>query len=351
MAWGGALEQSNQSIQLLFEEDNFVELGWSKAWVDGEGTDLLGIKTGDVAPSYGMGTLGVKLQLTPDWSAALLVDQPFGITVNYGPASPVYVGTSARVDSTAASLLLRYKIDGNWSLHVGPRVQWLDADVALGGLAADVFAGYQLKIKREVGRGFAAGAAYELPEIALRVALTYNADIGYSSDSTEILPEMLGSQLQSETKFRTPQSVNLDFQTGIAENTLLFGLVRWVDWSVFEISPSTFSQFTGEPLADYPHDINTYMLGVAYQLNTAFTLASTLAFEDERNRYGSALGPVNGYTSLALASIYNTGPFRLSLSAAYYQLRDTDPMSGGTVTGQFRDSKLTAAELKIGYRF
>jgi long-chain fatty acid transport protein len=352
-ALAGALEQSNQSIQLLFEEHNYAELGWSKAWVDAKGTDLLGVNTGDVGPAYGMGTLGVKLQLTPDWSAALLVDQPFGITVNYSQASPLYAGTAARIDSTAATALLRYKFNANWSLYAGPRVQWLNADVALGGLAADVFSGYKLRIDRETGLGYAAGASYELPEIALRIALTYNAEISYASAATEVLPEAVGGPvaIQNDAHFRTPQSVNLDFQTGIAENTLLFGLARWVDWSAFELSPSTFSELTGEPLAGYPNDISTYLLGVAYQLTTELTLASTLAFEDERNRYGSALGPVNGFASLGVGSVYNSGPVRLSLSVAYYQLRDTDPVSADTITGQFRDNSLTAVELKMGYKF
>lgn len=353
MAFAGALEQSNQGIQLLFEDNNYAELGWAKVWVDVEGTDLLGVNTGDVAPSYGMGTLGVKLQLTPDWSAALLVDQPFGITVNYSQASPLYAGTAARVDSTATTALLRYKFNPHWSLYAGPKVQWLNADVTLGGLAADVFSGYQLKIDRETDMGYVAGGSYELPEIALRIALTYHAEISYASATTERLPEALGGPvtIQNDAHFRTPQSVNLDFQTGIAENTLLFGLVRWVDWSAFELSPSTFSELTGEPLAGYPNDISTYMLGVAYQLTPELTLASTLAFEDERNRYGSALGPVNGFTSFGLGSVYNSGPIRLSASAGYYQLRDTDPVSADTVTGQFRDNSLTAVELKMGYKF
>ena len=43
---------------------------------------------------------------------------------------------------------------------------------------------------------------------------------------------------QDTTDVDTPQSVQLDFQTGVAPKTLVFGYVRWVDWSEFSISPA-----------------------------------------------------------------------------------------------------------------
>jgi len=40
----------------------------------------------------------------------------------------------------------------------------------------------------------------------------------------------------------TPQSVNLDFQSGIMADTIAFGNVRWVQWSKFAIRPAQFAQ-------------------------------------------------------------------------------------------------------------
>ncbi len=36
----------------------------------------------------------------------------------------------------------------------------------------------------------------------------------------------------------TPQSVNIDFQTGIAANTLAFANIRWVHWDQFAVTPT-----------------------------------------------------------------------------------------------------------------
>ena len=43
-----------------------------------------------------------------------------------------------------------------------------------------------------------------------------------------------------KTKITTPQSVNLDFQTGIMANTVAFANVRWVNWKDFAIQPYKF---------------------------------------------------------------------------------------------------------------
>ncbi len=38
----------------------------------------------------------------------------------------------------------------------------------------------------------------------------------------------------------TPQSVNIDFQTGVAANTLAFANLRWVHWDQFAVTPKHF---------------------------------------------------------------------------------------------------------------
>ena len=58
------------------------------------------------------------------------------------------------------------------------------------------------------------------------------------------------------TPIDPPQSVNLDFQTGIAKDTLLFGQIRWVDWSntPIDIPPAV----DPAPLLSYADDRISY---------------------------------------------------------------------------------------------
>ena len=95
-AFGGALEQTNQSVDLLFESGTYLEFESTFASPRVRGTDALGFSTGNVIPRYGLGSLGFKTDLSDRVSFGLLIDQPFGITVDYGPSSPVFAGTIAR---------------------------------------------------------------------------------------------------------------------------------------------------------------------------------------------------------------------------------------------------------------
>ena len=45
-----------------------------------------------------------------------------------------------------------------------------------------------------------------------------------------------------KTTITTPQSVNLDFQTGIMADTVAFANVRWVNWKDFSIQPYKFGK-------------------------------------------------------------------------------------------------------------
>ena len=67
--------------------------------------------------------------------------------------------------------------------------------------------------------------------------------------------------VRSETDITMPQSVNLDFQTGVTAKTLLYGSVRWADWEGWSVAPEGFVSLTGEPLVEFEHDTWRYQLG------------------------------------------------------------------------------------------
>ena len=147
--------------------------------------------------------------------------------------------------------------------------------------------------------------AWERPDIAARVALTYNSAISYELPTTET--SVFGT-VNSTTETETPQSVNLEFQTGIAADTLLFGGVRWTDWTQFVVSPPSYAALTGgQDLIFYNGDVYTYTLGVGYRFNEAWSGAVTYVNDSSIGGYSLNLGPVDGYQSLSLAATYTTG--------------------------------------------
>lgn len=106
--------------------------------------------------------------------------------------------------------------------------------------------------------GYRIGAAYEIPEIALRGQIMYRSGTDYGADGTATAPAGVllaataGTPLEATFQnivnnygptFQVPvpaygvgslpQSLDLKFQTGIAPNWLAFGGVKWTDWSSF----------------------------------------------------------------------------------------------------------------------
>ena len=255
----GGIERAPQSLAPLFEQGNYAELSFGGVNPDVQGTDAAGFGTGDVAQGYGFFGLAYKHQFTDNLSGAIIVEQPFGADILYPTAnSPVLGGTRVEVNSTTYTALLRYKFDNNFSVHGGIRGSHADGRVGLNGAGYLTTAGYNLDIDGAWGVGWVAGVAYEMPEIAARVSLTYNSPIEHDFDMTET-GGPLPVAFKDKYTVKTPRSWTLEGQTGIAEDTLLFGSIRWVKWSEFKVDNFLFPITTaaGEiPLVEveeHPH--------------------------------------------------------------------------------------------------
>jgi long-subunit fatty acid transport protein len=270
-AAAGGLDQSGQPVTLLFRDGNYAEVAFGYWSPTVEGSDALGTGSGNV---YGPITdvfAGVKKQLTDRLSAALIVDQPYGVNVDYPSGDFLYAGTTADPDSLAVTGLLRWQADSGFGLHGGLRAERIGAEVTLAGLAYGPLAGYEWTGDDDWGVGWVAGASWEKPEIALRVALTYGSEIRHTLDSSE---NYFGD---STTEITMPQSVNLDFQTGISARTLVYGSVRWVDWDGWTVAPAGLLAATGLPLISFESDAWTYRLGIGRQLTDAFSAGIEVA--------------------------------------------------------------------------
>jgi len=124
---------------------------------------------------------------------------------------------------------------------------------------------------------------------------------------------------------RPPQSVNLEFQTGVNPKTLVFGSIRWVNWSAFDLTPPTYP---GGALINYTDDRVTYNLGVGRKLSDTLSAAVTVGFEKNLHGASSALGPTDGFVSLGAGLTYTMGNTKISGGAKYIWLGDTTGPQG-----------------------
>jgi long-chain fatty acid transport protein len=353
----GALDRSGQPVGVLFEPGNYVELsfGYTMPTVEGSYTfppppfgPGATVGSGDAASSYGQGSVAVKYQAN----------------VDYGDADPLYpVGWSrATFESTGLTVLGRYQFGQGFSVHGGARMVEIDADLFVRSLVPSAavpfptFATYDASFDPDRDIGYVVGVAYERPDIALRVALTYSSETSFSNDYAYTAVTPLGAVSGTGvTNFTMPQSVNLDFRTGIAADTLLFGSVRWVDWSETVIE---LDNYPTNPVVAYDGDYITYTLGVGRRFNDAFTGTAAVIYErgiadgfDPATGEGgvSNLSPTDGQLGLQLTGTYRvTEAVEVTGAVRYTRLGDATTQRIGA---SFEDNDALTVGVRVGYRF
>ncbi|NUF85733.1 OmpP1/FadL family transporter [Acinetobacter seifertii] len=390
-----ALEQSGQSILPFLEAGNYAEanafaIDPSVSGVVHDRPDLVrpnqSRNTGDIGQDNQFYTAALKLQLTDQFSFGLLYDQPFAAKTEY-PVLPnnsysdetSREGTSVNVKSQNLSFILGYSPIKNFQVYGGPVYQSVEGDVSFRGMAyTEAFNGYNAKFKEQGKLGWLVGGSYQIPEIALKAAVTYRSKIKYDFQVDEnIFGEPLQYTAPAKTKVETPQSVNIDFQTGIAEKTLAYMNLRWVNWKKFNIRPAQYDALTalymdtltggaykqGIDLDSYQKDQYSVTLGLGQQLTDRWSIASDIGWDSGSGHPASTLGPVNGFWSFGLGAQFNPAPnYFIAAGVKYFWLGDTKAEGGGyflpiegikefSEQAEFKDNHAIAYAIKFGYHF
>ncbi len=342
------LDRTGQSVALIFEPGRYAEVSLAFGSPDVSGTAvpaLGGFGSGDMAGSYGLLAGGYKQAFGANLDAGLVFDEPFGANVEY-PAGTNYFaqGTVATLHSRALTGVLRYRLPQGFSILGGVRAQTLSAVATIPYVA-----GYNVVGGRDTAFGYLVGVAYEKPEIALRVALTYNSEITHKLDTIENVATL--TDVRSVTEIKTPASVNLEAQTGIAKDTLLFGAVRWVDWTAFTIAPAAFTQVAGQPLIAFRDDTVTYSLGLGRKFTERWSGAVTVGYEKQQGGFATNLGPNDGYRSIGVGATYAVNNVKITGGVRYVDIGDADTTLTGTTAARFTDNSGYGVGVKVGVTF
>ncbi|HMO09468.1 MAG TPA: outer membrane protein transport protein [Paracoccaceae bacterium] len=349
-AVAGGIDRSGQGLGNLFESGRQIELSFGHVMPKVSGRDVAAQPTGDVATDYWQLGLSYKYDINDRISFAFIIDQPFGADVVYAPTSPVLGNTRAVAKSTAMTGILRYKMENGFSVHGGIRAQRASAQIDLRGGAYAGLNGYSVTLANDFAPGYLVGVAYERPDIALRVALTYNSEIKHSFATTETLNDAPIAPI-TQTDVRTPQSVNLDFQSGVAPGTLVFGQIRWVEWSKFKLSPAGFVGATvpGNSLINLDDTI-TYTLGVGRRFNETWAGSFSMQYEKKGNPLVSPLAPTNGRLGATLAAVYTQGNMKVTTGLNYTKVGNAQPYTGAQVPANARATMSGNKSVGIGVR-
>ncbi|MBB3994531.1 long-subunit fatty acid transport protein [Sulfitobacter undariae] len=358
-AQAGGLDRSGQDIGIIFESGNRLELSYGNARPDLTGRDFLGNNVDNVAKSFGNTSAGLRYELSPKVSVAVVVDEPYGSDIVYegNPASTMLGGTTATVDSFAVTALARYKFNDSFSLHGGMRYQELSASVDLRGLAYGGLSGYRAEFDKDGAVGFVVGAAFERPEIGMRVALTYNSKITHDLATRESMNGTLISQ--GTTEIVTPETLNLEAQTGIAADTLLFGSIRYARHEDTQVSPTLFDAsvdptVSGSSITDIENTTDIE-IGIGRRFSDKFAAQVAIGYlASSSDSLVSPLTPTNGSRYISVGGSYTLNEsVTLSGGIRYTKFGDAYAETGtpDVARAQFNDNSAVSAGFKVAYTF
>lgn len=391
-AFAAALDRSGQSISAFLQPNNYFEAGITFLSADVSGKDTSQNNTGDMANHYYSPSAALKIQATEQFSIGLLYDHPYGADAEYHGQNnfvenrpvPFQGNTSVTVRTENLNLIFGYQPTQNWNLYAGAVYQTLDANVLLRGTSYSAYNGYDFKTGKDEAVGWLAGVAYQIPEIALKASLTYRAKIKHQMNAYEkhnaagmipSSPDLNASLIQINnalgvTEITTPQSINLDLQTGIMENTVAFANIRWVNWKDFAIRPYKFGEASllsdivkgtgkkdGFDLVAYTDDQYSVTAGVGRKLNEQWAGNVSVGWDSGAGNPVTTLGPTEGYWNIGLGVQYSPAPnYFIAGGVKYFCLGDAKAQSASqfetpAYIAEFKNNDAIAYGLKIGYKF
>ncbi|MGX8219707.1 OmpP1/FadL family transporter [Psychrobacter sp. VH5] len=374
-----------------------------------------GKSTGNATPdTYSFMRYGVKTDINENFSIGVFYDEPFGAEVEYsgdstfvsqagkdtiadsstGTSVPNEVinssvldpdydkNTNVSVHSESWTGLIGYKSNG-FQVYGGPVMQKVKADVHLRGQAYGPLTGYDANVNSDTDYGWVAGLAYSKPEIALNAALTYRSEIDHKTPVGERIP-LLGSPLRdialgklgidpnselgqsvgeyatTDATVTTPESVNLNIQTGLSEKYQLLGTldVRWVPWSDFTIVPPLYNAYSkaavpeGLPLLSYDKDQWKVDVGLAKRFNEKLAGSVVVGYDSGAGDPVSSLGTIEGFYSIGGGVKYNVTPeWAVSVGGKYLKFGDaTGQLPNGSIVSKAEDNDGYIAGVKLSYQ-
>jgi long-subunit fatty acid transport protein len=345
LAISGGLERSELPTSFLYEDGNYLEVTYINR--NFEITDNMFAPSRSMLDDVSAVNFATKFDAGENLSVGLARYNQAGASHNYqGAGSPIpgfsTVGPRTDLSINALTLMGRYAFD-DFSAIGGIKISTVaDATADIFKLAGATTAA---SVTGGSDTGLVAGVAYERPEIALRVELVYEAEASFSLATTGGL---LGAATANTTA-SVPDYRTLNFQSGIAEDTLLYGSIRQADWSNHQVAVAPQTQ--AAPTSDFS-DSTTYTIGIGRKISDEWSVTASYKTEESSENTGtSLLSPTDGYEAIGVAAIYTlANGTEITVGLNYSMLGDKTITTSG-VSGLYSDNTVVTSGIKVAYNF
>ena len=340
--FAGGYESNALSTSFMYEEGGefnaYSEVSYGSRSYDIKGTRYA--PTGSAVKDQTSTTVSFKYDLTDNISIGFTNYNQGSIQLDYSEAGSVGAAALPVVDLTidARVLMAKYNISENIGVIAGVK------QTVVKDATANIFQSVPLGASSITGGneiGYVYGAVYTRDDIAMRVELTAETSTDFELATTNAgIPD--GTTLGS-----TPDYMNLYFQSGIAEDTLLYGSMRTANWSenqlyVYPHNNAATSSFT---------DSTTYSLGLGRKFTDNFSGSISLSGEPKgASASDTPLTITNGYQGITLGGKYTIDNMSITAGYNYTQVGDVN-LSSGLGAGEFTDNTITGLGVRVGFKF
>ena len=256
---------------------------------------------------------------------------------------------SADVTARSLALLGRYRINENMSAFAGLNRYELETSTVTTLAAIYEVSGDELAP--------VIGVAYEMKDIALRVEGSFQAETEMSL-TAKSGPKVGGvagaTAISAASTLVIPQTITLNFQSGVAEDTLLFGSIHKADWETAQITipdngavPGVSSDFSTK---------TAYSIGLGRKISDDLSVIASYSTEDGGgSTSGDPFTLTDGYQTLGLAARYTRDNMTFTAGYGYTKVGDVLVSYAvpvlGTLTADYKDNDISAIGLKVGFSF
>ena len=344
----GGMERTALSTGFMYENGGYAEVSYSSR--DYTVTAPTFAPDESVIEDQTGFSLAAKFDVTEMLSFGLSQYNQAGVGLNYqgaggtGAVGAVLnsVGPKVSLDIDALVFLGRYALSENYSFMLGMK------NSTIKDATADIFktagATTAASVTGKTASSSVAAIAYEQPEIALRVEYIYEADVSFSLDTTGGLNAGTGT-----TQGSLPDYQTINFQTGIAADTLAFGSIRMADWKNHQIAVGP--QVLADPTSDFSNS-TTYSIGVGRKMTDNLSLSLSTNWENGTESSGtSLLSPTNGYNGYSLGGKYTVDNLVISAGANYTTVGNKTITVAGLGSDEFSGNSVLSYGIKVGMNF
>ncbi|MDA9911728.1 hypothetical protein N9D58_00375 [Planktomarina temperata] len=247
---------------------------------------------------------------------------------------------SADVKLNTQALMARYSFNDKYSVIAGVRQSSLRKS-SLNTLAA----AYSIDAVSKTGAVY--GFAYERPDIALKFEILRSESI------TIDLVGKAATILDVTGTLVIPEATTINFQTGIAENTLLIASAHRVNWTGSDVKLNVAASPSLNQASDFSNT-TSYSLGLGRKLNEATSASLTYSWEKGNNPGGASTSPFtmsNGSETLSFGVQHKIGLMTISGGVSYTKVGDVDVTHSTGLTASYAGNSVTAVGIKVGYNF